>query len=280
MPSRHRTIESVLTEQLPYYDSKPSGKKVPYLAANLLRHLGRKRIHRAHRDTVTFYRHLRFGESASAATINREVGLLRACLRRAGIHIEFPQALIEKAKSRVLTTAEAKWLVFGPEVPHHASELFRMLICTGARVGEVLGARVCDYDDVAGRLQINDPKEGEAKVLVLTSEARRVAQSLRWRNMRLGGTRAFGRSGYTAGQDYDWLRYHLRRFWKREGIEPVTLHDLRRTFASWAIRDGATLEQVGQTLGHKDPRTTRRYARLDEASRIAVTELVTRRLEA
>jgi integrase len=47
------------------------------------------------------------------------------------------------------------------------------------------------------------------------------------------------------------------------GIEGVTFHILRHTFASHAVMAGMTIEVLAQQLGHKDTRiTTRHYAHL------------------
>ncbi len=41
--------------------------------------------------------------------------------------------------------------------------------------------------------------------------------------------------------------------------ERTTLHDLRRTFATWMIRSGASLTVVAAAMGHKDIRTTQKH---------------------
>jgi integrase len=49
---------------------------------------------------------------------------------------------------------------------------------------------------------------------------------------------------------------------KAAGIEGLRVHDLRHSFASFAIADGASLFLVGKLLGHTNSRTTERYAHL------------------
>ncbi len=44
------------------------------------------------------------------------------------------------------------------------------------------------------------------------------------------------------------------------GLEDLHLHDLRHTFATWARQQGKSLDDVGDLLGHTDPRMTRKYA--------------------
>ncbi len=45
-------------------------------------------------------------------------------------------------------------------------------------------------------------------------------------------------------------------------MQGVRLHDLRHSFASFAIADGASLFLVGKLLGHASARTAERYAHL------------------
>ena len=45
-------------------------------------------------------------------------------------------------------------------------------------------------------------------------------------------------------------------------LAKVRLHDLRHSFASFAVADGAALFLVGKVLGHRQTRTTEGYAHL------------------
>ncbi len=60
----------------------------------------------------------------------------------------------------------------------------------------------------------------------------------------------------------------------RAGLPNVHFHDLRHSTASALINAGASLYVVGQILGHKDPRSTQRYAHLkDEIKRQALARI-------
>jgi site-specific recombinase XerD len=55
---------------------------------------------------------------------------------------------------------------------------------------------------------------------------------------------------------------NFRRLAKKLGIENVSIHTFRHTFASHLIMSGVDLVTVKELLGHKDIATTMRYAHL------------------
>lgn len=61
-----------------------------------------------------------------------------------------------------------------------------------------------------------------------------------------------------------WRTYYARFEAAREAIgrPELVLHDLRHSFASFLISQGATLAEVGAALGHKSHQSTARYAHL------------------
>jgi site-specific recombinase XerD len=49
---------------------------------------------------------------------------------------------------------------------------------------------------------------------------------------------------------------------RRAGVENCRLHDLRHTFATWAVQSGMDLYRLSRILGHATTRMTQRYAHL------------------
>jgi integrase len=68
-----------------------------------------------------------------------------------------------------------------------------------------------------------------------------------------------GRAGLS---HYTGLQKVWEKVRERASLPGLRLHDLRHSFASFAIADGATLYMVGKVLGHKQARTTEGYAHL------------------
>ena len=78
-----------------------------------------------------------------------------------------------------------------------------------------------------------------------------------------------------------------RRIRKEAGLDDVTIHDLRRTCASWMVGSGVSLPVIGKTLGHSQAATTEIYARLQlqpvrlalEANAVNMLAVATRQTE-
>lgn len=61
-------------------------------------------------------------------------------------------------------------------------------------------------------------------------------------------------------------RISIQRAWERArdavGLRDVHFHDLRHSAASEMVNGGVDLYTVGRVLGHRDARSTQRYAHL------------------
>ncbi len=70
----------------------------------------------------------------------------------------------------------------------------------------------------------------------------------------------------------------VNRAWEKvrtlAGIPDVRLHDLRHSFATFAVESGAPLYHVGRALGHSKTTTTERYAHPSDAGARAVAAQV------
>lgn len=131
----------------------------------------------------------------------------------------------------------------------------KLLLLTGCRLSEVCGFRWDGLNAEAGILRLADSKTG-AKTVYLSQPALDVIKGLQ--------------------QASDWMLHSLHdsaqpikgdalyQCWKRIrselGFKDVRLHDLRHTFASWAVMGGQSLPVTGALLGHTAMQTTNRYA--------------------
>ena len=134
--------------------------------------------------------------------------------------------------------------------------LVRLLLLTGARLGEVLGLRWDRIDWQAGSVRLSDSKTGP-KTLYLSDAAKAVLAGL---------SRPEGNPWCLPGRVHGKALVNPQKPWRRmraaAGLEDVRLHDLRHTYAAVAARGGLSLPMIGALLGHKEPQTTQRYAHL------------------
>jgi integrase len=81
----------------------------------------------------------------------------------------------------------------------------------------------------------------------------------RWRTPVSRQVLAAAKRVRARGLDEWALRKALRRACDRAGVPRWTPGRLRHTVATWAIRQGESLQRVAEFLGHRDSRTTRRF---------------------
>lgn len=164
----------------------------------------------------------------------------------------------ENKRKRYLTAPEIKRLAdaFAKEEQANpfAVAAIKILIMTGARLGEILSAK---WDWIDGDiLKLPDSKTG-AKDITLPSPVLDILAAL----PRLEGN-PYIIVGKRNGQHMVNLRKPWMRIVKSAGIAHVRLHDLRHSFASFAVSSGASLTLIGEQLGHRSLATTQRYAHL------------------
>ena len=144
------------------------------------------------------------------------------------------------------------------------ADALRLLLLTGARKTEVLGLRWAEVDIERQRLVLPPERTkaggttGERRIILsppaLAILAKRRADDGSEGEFVFAASRG---SGHAIG-----LRRAFGRACARAALEGARVHDLRHSFASFAVADGASLFLIGKLLGHASARTTERYAHL------------------
>ena len=115
-----------------------------------------------------------------------------------------------------------------------------------------------------------DSKTG-AKVVPLGGPALEILTGLR-RKSEFVLPAARGEAHFV-GLQRDWLRVR-----ERAELPGLRIHDLRHSFASFAVAGGVSLYVTGKVLGHRRDRTTRTYAHLADDALKQAAEQTSRRI--
>ncbi|MCJ2082444.1 tyrosine-type recombinase/integrase [Methylobacterium sp. J-090] len=197
-------------------------------------------------------------------TANRTLTLLKAALNWAYQHqlVESDRAwrLLKPfrdtgaARVRFLDASEQQRLLNTTE--GELRDLVAAALMTGARFGELARLTVRDYDRANGTIFVEKSKNGRARHIPLNA----------------GGTGLFDR--LTAGRapmaplltrenGEAWKPAQYQRGFKealaRAKLESITLHELRHSYASSMVRNGAPLIVVAEALGHSGTRMAEKH---------------------
>ena len=173
-------------------------------------------------------------------------------------------------RERFLSPEEMQWLgaVLSRHEPDHPLEAatIRLLLLTGCRCNEILSLKWSDYRE--GHLYLRDSKTGPRTVW-LSSPAHGILDGLPRRRTWIFPARR-KRSHFSPAM--------LDPFWHKvrgeAGLGDVRLHDLRHSYASVAILNGATVPTIARLLGHNDTATTLKYTHLNHTAVRAAVETV------
>ena len=162
-------------------------------------------------------------------------------------------------KERPLAPSEVSTLAYGLAILEELGMVsstmgaaIKLLLLTGARKNEITSLK-WDYVNLErGCLALPDSKTGAKAIPLPAAAARIIAELPRTSEWVLPSSRS---DGPIIGLQKAW---EAVREWC--GIDGVRIHDLRHSFATFAVSDGASLYLVGKALGHAQSRTTERYA--------------------
>jgi integrase len=227
--------------------------------------LGNKRVADVSRQDVA---RLHQARQATPAEANRAVAVLSTMLTMAERWGERPdgsnpcrhvEKYPQRKRERFLSAAELGRL--GDVLAHYDGSPYvvaaiRLLVLTGARLGEVLGLQWHWINFERGEARLPDSKTG-AKTIHLPPPALAVLAGL----LRIADN-PHVIVGRVAGAALVDIEKPWRAIRNAAGLDDLRIHDLRHSFASIAASGGMGLPIIGKMLGHTQPQTTQRYAHL------------------
>ena len=135
-----------------------------------------------------------------------------------------------------------------------------VLLNTGLRVGELCALRLPDayISERKGKVTVRAGKGGKQRVVPLNRRARQMLSQWLLHRPPVDMDALFvgQRSSAVSARS---VQRAVGRLSQAAGLENVTPHILRHTFAKSLINQGVTIEKVAALLGHSDLNTTRIY---------------------
>lgn len=226
--------------------------------------------------------HLRERDYA-ASTIARKTAALKsfsAWLRQQGIigqetGTRLTSPRVEKHVPRSITHEEVTRLLLqpmtsNPDKAEHIRDraMLALLYATGMRVSELVSLDLTDVD--VEQLQVTcQGKAGRTRVVPISPQAAAAIEDYLARSrsiLAVDDTSSLflnHRGGRLTRQGF-WLI--LKSYADAAGIEDITPHTLRHSFATHALSQGAELADVQKQLGHVSISTTQIYRQLAGAT--------------
>ena len=132
-----------------------------------------------------------------------------------------------------------------------------LALYTGCRIGEILTLKWENVHLKDHYMHLPDTKTGEG-ARPLNKRAIDLLTSMKRQE---GNPYVF--YGKIPGQPVVEVKRAWQTILKRAGIKDFRIHDLRHSFASFALKKGVPLVHVSKLLGHRNIATTMRYAHLE-----------------
>lgn len=234
-----------------------------------------------------------WAEKHAAATANRKLSSIRGVLRNAWLMGQIEGDEYHKAvkvknvagetllRGRALSSGEMRAVVEScaetegelPELAARDAALLAVLYAAGLRRSEAVGLDFKDYNPETGALTIWKGKGNKSRIAYVTGNGKDALDA--WISVR--GTepgplflplRKNGRIEMRRLTPQA-VMYALTQREKKSGVAHFSPHDLRRSFASDLLDNGADISSVKELMGHASINTTARYDRRGEAAKKA-----------
>lgn len=198
----------------------------------------------------------RQAEGASPGTINKEIVFLSAAIN--AWNLDHSDDLPNPTKGLKLKEPEGRlrWLTrdeYAQLLDHaegHLRSVIILAINTGMRRGELFSL-TWNQVDLTHRMITLDAKQtksGKGRAIPINAAALAELESMTDRKGKIFPVKEVKRSFATACRN--------------AGLQDVTLHTLRHTFASWLVQAGVPIYEVAKLMGHSSVTMTARYGHL------------------
>lgn len=234
-----------------------------YKVAILQKKLGHLTLEKLTSKVLVQYRDQRLTE-VSNQTVKHELGLIRRAMKK-GIEWGYTStvpfltspSLKGQARTRRLKQDELNHLVSSCDP--YLRNVVVLLIETAMRRGELCTIQHEDIDVEQRLVRLKDTKNGEDRVIPLSSRAMDAIQYL------LKDSQSEKLLNYSK----EWLTKKFITKCRELGIENYRLHDLRHEGVSTLFEKGLNMIEVSAISGHKDMAMLKRYTHINPVTLIA-----------
>lgn len=288
------TIDTVASLHLEAFRNRPSVSSEEALCAAVITHFKGRMIGSISRADLDAFRNSRIelirktGRKGSPSTVNHEVWMLKKLINRAveSGYLRVAPFVIKKKdlipcpKGRVsyLELAEASALLVAARASRRSPLLYPIVLTaleTGMRRGEILGLKWADVDLKLRKIYLgkcadtgaSQVKDGDRRFVPISDKLARTLQGI---------IRILGNPHVFPGPDGQAMHDNRTGFecaLKAAGItRSFHFHDLRHTFATWALVNGTPIEVLAKILGHSTTAMTEIYAHVLKGREQAAVE--------
>jgi integrase len=178
------------------------------------------------------------------ATINRKLSVLRRIAKLAykrwgwlenDLGAKIAMLPGERKRTEYITLPQARRLIAASSGPMR--EMIRWALLTGLRRGELFALTQDCFRD--GMIVIRESKTGEPRKVPLPAE--------------------LDPKRFPFGWNYNTMEAHWIQARRRARLPHIRFHDLRRTFGTWLLQNGAEIASIRDLLGHSTISMTSRY---------------------
>ncbi len=157
-------------------------------------------------------------------------------------------------------------------VTDHARDraMILVLLRTGMRIGELLGAKMSDIHLKERRIEIYEGEKNRlGRVVYLSKDAICALEAWFRERVQWQEYAFYGLGRRSKPMSYSTARTRFMLYVRKAGLvnKGYTVHTLRHTFATELLNAGMRLECLQVLLGHRGIEETRRYARLTDKTR-------------
>lgn len=202
---------------------------------------------------------IRAGEGLTPATINRRLALLRRlgnlCHQWGWSDTQLGsrvRLLREQQERHVYLSLEDVAQLVDALQTEGAKDAVWLAACTGLRKSELFALTKKNWRD--GALWLPTSKSGRPRLVPVPTDAAHICDRLPLRT------------------NEHLLRHDFVRAREACGMPHIRFHDLRHTYASWAVAAGVDIRVLKELMGHSTMQMTSRYAHLQDSALVSATK--------